>query len=151
MSGLFLTNEAHTDPDFCLGCGRGLVRFDTNDVGVVTLDVASTVDSFAQLPKPGLVNTLRMGTRVDIVGYGVQHEVVGGGPPFRVGTLTHYFAPSMLVASEDRLSDMFIKLTANPARGKGGTASAIPAAGPAGRHELRPGGQLVRDERQLRG
>jgi hypothetical protein len=119
-SGLFITGEAHTHPDFCLGCGRGLVRFDTFDVGVVTLDMASSVGSYAQLPEPGLVATLPMRTRVDIVGYGVQHEVVGGGPPFWVGTLTRYFAPSLLIASESRLSDMFIKLTANPAQGKGG-------------------------------
>ena len=38
-----------------------------------------------------------------------------------LGTLTRYYAPSQLVASENRISDMFIKLTANPAQGKGGT------------------------------
>jgi hypothetical protein len=120
-SGPFITGEAHTYPGFCLGCGNGLVRFDTNDVGIVTLDAAAPVNEFAQLPDPGLVDTLRMGSQVDIVGYGVQERAVGGGPPVWLGTLTRYYSPSSLVASNDVLSDAFLKLTANPAQGKGGT------------------------------
>lgn len=120
-SGPFITGEAHTYPDFCLGCGNGLVRFDSNDVGVVTLDQAAPVTEFAQLPDSGLVDTLMMGTQVDIVGYGVQERAVGGGPPVWLGTLTRYYAPAQLVASKDRLSSEFLKLTANPAQGKGGT------------------------------
>ena len=120
-SGLFITGSAHTNPNFCIGCGNGLVRFDTYDVGIVVLDEAAPVTEFAALPGPGLVDTLGMGTQVDIVGYGVQQRAVGGGPPVWLGTLTRYYAPSQLVASNDRLSDMFIKLTANPAQGKGGT------------------------------
>ena len=49
---------------------------------------------FAALPAEGLVDTLAMGTPVDIVGYGVQERAVGGGPPVWFGTLTRYFAPS---------------------------------------------------------
>jgi hypothetical protein len=120
-NGPFITGTAYTDPQFCLGCGSGLVRFDTNDVGVVVLDAAAPVSEFAQLPEAGLVNTLDMGTTVDIVGYGVQQRAVGGGPPVWLGTLTRYYAPAELVASQNSISDMFIKLTANPARGKGGT------------------------------
>src|ERR1044071_3937207 len=37
-TGPFITGTAHTHPDFCLGCGPGLIRFDTFDVGVVVLD-----------------------------------------------------------------------------------------------------------------
>ena len=33
-----ITGAAYTHPDFCIGCGNGLVRFDTHDVGVVVLD-----------------------------------------------------------------------------------------------------------------
>ena len=120
-SGPFITGEAHTNPDFCIGCGNGLVRFDTNDVGVVTLDQPAPVTVYAQLPQPGLVNTLTMGTQVDIVGYGVQQRVVGGGKPVWVGTFTRYYAPSQFVASNDRISDAFLKLSANPSQGKGGT------------------------------
>jgi hypothetical protein len=120
-SGPFITGTAYTDPDFCVGCGNGLVRFDTHDIGVVVLDEAAPVTTFAQLPDPYLVDTLAMGTPVDIVGYGVQQRAVGGGPPVWLGTLTRYYAPSQLVASENSISDSFIKLTANPSSGKGGT------------------------------
>jgi hypothetical protein len=120
-SGIFITGTAYTYPDFCIGCGNGLVGFDANDVGIVVLDEAAPVTTYAELPEAGLVDTLAMGTTVDIVGYGVQQHVVGGGPPFWTGTLTRYYAPSMLVASEDRISNLFIKLSANPAQGKGGT------------------------------
>ena len=120
-SGPFITGTTYTDPNFCNGCGHGLVRFDTSDVGVVVLDQPADVNKFAQLPDAGLVDTLDMGTQVDIVGYGVQQRAVGGGKPVWLGTLTRYYAPSQLVASNDRISDMFLKLTANPAQGKGGT------------------------------
>src|SRR5512143_3421636 len=102
-SDLFMTGTAYTHPDFCIGCGRGLVRFDTFDIGVVVLDEAADVSTFAALPDPGLVDTLDMGTWVDIVGYGVQERAVGGGPPRWLGTLTRYYAPSKLIASEDRI------------------------------------------------
>jgi hypothetical protein len=90
-------------------------------VGVVVLDEAAPVTTFAALPEVGSVDDLDMGAYVDIVGYGVQQRAVGGGPPVWLGTLTRYYAPSQLVASENRISDMFLKLTANPAQGKGGT------------------------------
>jgi hypothetical protein len=120
-SELFITGTAYTHPDFCIACGPGLIRFDTFDIGVVVLDEAAPVNTFAELPEVGFVDTLDMGTWVDIVGYGVQERAVGGGPPVWLGTLTRYYAPSQLVASKNRISDMFIKLTANPAQGKGGT------------------------------
>lgn len=120
-TGPFITGTAYTHPDWCIGCGPGLVRFDTFDIGVVVLDEAAPVTTFAALPDAGDVDDLDMGTYVDIVGYGVQQRAVGGGPPVWLGTLTRYYAPSQLIASENRISDMFIKLTANPAQGKGGT------------------------------
>jgi hypothetical protein len=120
-SGLFITGSAYTHPDFCLACMPGLVRFDSHDVGVVVLDQAATVGQYAALPEEGLVDTLAMKSAVDLVGYGVQERLVGGGQPVWVGTLTRYYAPSQLVASQDRISDQYIKLTANPAQGKGGT------------------------------
>jgi hypothetical protein len=119
-SGPFITGTAHTHPDFCIGCGTGLVHFDSNDVGVVVLDHAAPVTTYAALPAAGLVDTLATKTTVDLVGYGVQQRAVGGGPPVWLGTLTRYYAPSQLIASHDRISGMFIKLTANPAQGKGG-------------------------------
>ena len=62
-----------------------------------------------------------MGTEVDLVGYGVQGFVRGGGPPQQVFLFTRYYAPTVLVKSSHVHSDEFIKLQANPSRGTGGT------------------------------
>jgi hypothetical protein len=113
--------EIHTHPDFCIGCGPGLKGFDSHDVGVVVLTDAVLFDEYAALPDEGLVDGLAMMTDVDLVGYGVQSQHIGGGPPYWVGELIRYFAASKLVASKNVHSAEFIKLTANPAQGKGGT------------------------------
>ncbi len=44
------------------------------------------------------------------------------GPPYGrwVANGMRYYAPSQIVASENRNSDMWLKLTANPGQGKGG-------------------------------
>ncbi|MCJ7667276.1 MAG: S1 family peptidase [Anaerolineae bacterium] len=120
-SGIFTTGTPYTHDDFCIGCGGGLPGFDTHDVGVVVLDEGVTEVGFAALPTEGLVDGLAMNTDVTLVGYGVQEQVVGGGPPYWVGSLTRYFAPTKLVASKHVQSGEYIKLTANPAQGKGGT------------------------------
>jgi hypothetical protein len=117
----FTQGTFHPDPAWCLGCGPGLPRFDSHDVAVITLNTPVDPGAFAALPEPGLVDTLAMKTRVDIVGYGVQGFVRGGGKPGQVFLFTRYFAPSLLVQSTQAWSDVFIKLTANPAQGKGGT------------------------------
>jgi hypothetical protein len=66
------------------------------------------------------VDTLPMMTEVDIVGYGVQGFIRGGGRPGQLALLTRYFAPSQLIQSNDVFSSQFIKLTANPSKGTGG-------------------------------
>jgi hypothetical protein len=114
----------HPDPNFCIGCGRGLPGFDTHDVAIVVLDSpvpTSVVGRYGQLPTQGLVDTLAMKTEVTLVGYGVQNFIRGGGPPRTGDVFTRFFAPSLLIQSNDVLQDQFIKLTANPAQGKGGT------------------------------
>lgn len=108
------------DPDWCIGCGPGLPGFDTHDVAVVVLSAQRSPGSFAALPSPNLVDTLPMRTPVDIIGYGVQGFLRGGGPPDQIFLFTRYFAPSLLIQSSNVQSDEFIKLTANPAQGKGG-------------------------------
>jgi hypothetical protein len=114
----------YPDPQFCIGCEPGLVGFDTHDVAVVVLEGSgvptSVASTYGQLPSPNLVDTLPMKTEVTIVGYGVQNFIRGGGPP-RVGDIfTRFFAPSQLIQSNNSISGEFIKLTANPAKGKGG-------------------------------
>jgi hypothetical protein len=116
----FTQGTFHPDPAWCPGCGHGLPGFDSHDVAVVALDTPSDPGSFAVLPAPNFVDTLPMRTAVDIVGYGVQGFIRGGGRPGQVFLFTRYFAPSLLIQSNDVLSGEFIKLTANPAQGKGG-------------------------------
>jgi len=117
----FTEGVFYRNPGWCLGCGPGLPGFDTHDVAVIVLNKKVNPGGFAALPKAGLVDTLPMGTPVDLVGYGVQGFVRGGGQPEQVFLFTRYYAPSQLVASENVQSVEFIKLTANPSQGTGGT------------------------------
>jgi hypothetical protein len=98
-----------------------LPGFDSRDVAVITLNAPSNPGAFAALPAAGYVDTLSMRQEVDLVGYGVQGFVRGGGPPGQVFLFTRYFAPSVLIDSNHVHSAEFIKLTANPSKGKGGT------------------------------
>jgi Trypsin len=116
----FTQGTFHPDPDWCPGCGPGTQGSDSHDVAVVILNSPRNPGAFAALPSENLVDTLAMKTPVDVVGYGVQGFVRGGGQPQQVFLFTRYFAPSLLIQSENLASDEFIKLTANPAQGKGG-------------------------------
>jgi hypothetical protein len=116
----FTAGTFHANPNWCLGCAPGLPGFDTHDVAVVTLNAPVNPGGFATLPSAGLVDTLPMRTSVDIVGYGVQGFVPGGGPKQQIFTAIRFFAPSELVQSNNRTSTEFIKLTANPSQGTGG-------------------------------
>jgi hypothetical protein len=119
----FTPGTFHPHPDWCLGCGPGLPRFDTHDVAVVTLVRPAIAGPFALLPSVGLVDTLPMKTPIDVVGYGAQGFLRGGGQPTAVLTLTRTLATSALVQSNNVQSVEFLKLTANPAQGKGGICS----------------------------
>jgi hypothetical protein len=115
---------AHTNPGFCIGCGSGLPGFALRDVGVIVLTEpvpTSVVSEYAVLPPAGLVDTLASKTDVDLVGYGVQTQLHGGGPPVWTGPRVRLFAPTELVSGNFKHSAEFIRLTANPGRGKGGT------------------------------
>ena len=113
-----------TNPDFCIGCGNGLPGFAIRDVGVVVLDAARP-GPYAQLPTPGLVDTLKNKTNVDFVGYGVQFQISGKGgiPPQArwAGPRQRMYAPSELVSGNFVHSDEFIKFALNPGGGSGGT------------------------------
>jgi hypothetical protein len=112
-----------TSPDFAIGAGNGLPGFAFRDVGIVVLDEAVTMAEYAFLPEAGLADTLRNKTDMDYVGYGVQemfHEP-GGGAPFWIGLRNRMFAPGEFVSGNFRHSAEFVKLSANPGRGTGGT------------------------------
>ena len=111
----------HTHPDFSWRQYASL-RWDTIDVGVVVLDQAVTDRRFAVLPSIGLAETLAMKTDVELVGYGAQYKAHVSGPPFGRWETNwmRYRAASQVVASDNVNADRWLKLTANPAQGKGG-------------------------------
>jgi len=117
----------------------GLPGFDYHDVAIVRIDSWTTgvpvTTERALLPSAGYVDALPMKTQVAIVGYGVYDKAqvpgsaypppgqdAGYTPPYLrwYGRLRQY-APSQLVQSNDVISAEFLKLTANPGQGKGGT------------------------------
>jgi hypothetical protein len=130
------------DPQFRLGA-NGLSHFDTHDVAVIIfgepgcstptgsvstyrcgpIPSSATRGQFGALPSAGLVDTLPMRTAVDVVGYGVQNFINGGGPcdpnckKAQGDSATRFFAATTLVASNDVISAEFLKLHSN----KGGT------------------------------
>jgi hypothetical protein len=121
----------HPHPDFCIGCGPGLPRFASHDVGVVVLDAAvptTVVGTYAQLPTANLVDTLANKTPVDFVGYGVQFQAQIPGnllpqpPPFYrwTGPRRRLFAPTELVSGTFKHSDEFLRFALNPSGGSGG-------------------------------
>lgn len=113
----------HTNPGFCIGCGKGLPGFAIRDVGVVVLSEpvpTSVVSHYAQLPGAGLVDTLKNKTAVTLVGYGVQTQLHGGGPPVWTGPRWRLKAPSELVSGSFTHSNEFTKLALNPGGGSGG-------------------------------
>lgn len=131
------------DPQFVEGGGGGLPGFDTHDVAVIIftatgchtptgsvstyhcgpIPASATAGRYAALPSVGLVDTLPMKTPVDVVGYGVQNFVNGGGPcdpnckKSPGDAATRFFAATTLVASNNSISEEFLKLHSN----KGGT------------------------------
>lgn len=114
----------YTHPDYRVYPGNGLPEFDAYDVGIVILSEAIVLDEYAALPDPNLVETLSKMADVDLVGYGVNEQERGGGvSPYDAWTWERmrYYAPAKIVPGKGIISDMFVKVTANPAQGKGGT------------------------------
>ncbi len=115
------TNPKYDSDENPYGGGNGLPAFDYRDVGVVVLDEPVVMDEYAVLPEAGVVDTLKNKTDLTVVGYGVQEEHRGGGPPYWTGLKVRLVAPSQLVSGKFVHSAEFIKMTLNPGRGKGGT------------------------------
>jgi hypothetical protein len=114
----------YTYPEFCIGCGGGLPGFAAGDVGIVVLDErvpARVVSRYASLPESGVVDTLANKTALDLVGYGVQEQMVGGGPPIWAGLRVRLYAPAELISGEFTHSDQFMKIALNPGGDSGGT------------------------------
>lgn len=111
----------YTNPDFCIGCGNGLPGFAYRDVGVVVLSEPVDMNEYALLPHAGLVDTLKNKTKLDLVGYGVQEQIHGGGPPRWTGLRLRLYAPSEFISGEFVHSEEFIRIALNASQGTGGT------------------------------
>jgi len=121
VEGTPYTNPKYRSDENPYGGGNGLPAFSYRDVGIVVLDEPVDMDEMAELPEAGLVDTLKNKTDVDLVGYGVQEEHRGGGPPYWTGLKVRLFAPSQLVSGKFVHSAEFMRLSLNHSQGKGGT------------------------------
>jgi hypothetical protein len=100
--------------------------FSHRDVGVVVLSESvpiNVVGEYAALPDAGLVDNLKNKTAIDLVGYGVQDQISGGGlrPQDRwTGLRNRLYAPSELVSGKFVHSDEYMRIALNPGGGSGG-------------------------------
>ena len=115
--------ELHTHPLYQVGGEKGLTDWITHDVGILILTEEVDLDEYAELPSLYQVDALPMKQDVDLVGYGVQYQIHGGGPPAWdwIDFGYRYYAQAQVIASNHIWSDEFMRLTANPGQGKGGT------------------------------
>ena len=121
IEGTPYTNPKYRSDENPYGGGNGLPAFSYRDVGIVVLDEPVYMDDMAELPEAGLGATLKNKTDVDLVGYGVQGMVHGGGPPSWTGLRVRLYAPSKLVSGEFVHAAEYMRLSLNPGGGKGGT------------------------------
>ncbi len=110
-----------THPDFCFGCGKGILGTDTHDVGVIVLSSPvpdGVVSEYGELPEEGIVDTLPEMTGVELIGYGVKVKKGAGKPPSDrwVGPRERFFAPTQRIRS----SEEFIMVTTGRGQDKGG-------------------------------
>jgi hypothetical protein len=125
------------DPQFTIGAGGGRVGFDTHDIAVIIFgsaccqvpDDATGTSSCGAITDPStygalttenLIDTFQSGTPIDVVGYGDQNFIRGGGPcdgpckPREGDAFTRFFGQTTLISTNDKISDKFIKLHSNP-------------------------------------
>ena len=131
-------------PKYCpaatkVGCMRtpivsqvvGDIRY---DVGVVILEEPVRMATYGALPKAGLVETLKEGQRLTVVGYGANgFERGGDGPrPRAVYPGARYRGTVRLLNTKDpKLDDMFVKTTGPPLiTGEGGGSCVGDSGGP---------------------
>ena len=122
-------------PDFChvflkdfgFGCSNnhGVPHWASHDFGIIVLSEpvpTSIVNEYAQLPPPGIVETLANKTLLDIVGYGAQEQVhiPGVGGKFWTWTAVEpFFATAEFISGSFVDSDEWIRHTTNGVRDNG--------------------------------
>jgi hypothetical protein len=121
IEGAPYTNPKFRSDENPYGGGNGLPAFSYRDVGVVVLDEPVYMDEMAELPDAGVVDTLKNKADIDLVGYGVQEMVHGGGPPYWTGLRVRLYAPSEMVSGKFVHSAEYMRLSMNPGGGTGGT------------------------------
>ena len=126
------------DPQFG-PTGNGLPKGDSHDVAVVIfsnadgcaapqlpnwscgpIPAATTNGQYGALPAQGLVDTLKNNTPVDLVGYGVEEILRGGGKPQNGQSGLRFYGQTTLIASHDRMSGEFLKLHSGSCFGDSG-------------------------------
>ena len=141
-TGTAYHGKPFTYPGFCEGnCGPGRRNF-PGDVGVIVLDSARTSSKYASLPTAELVDNLPNKAPIDLVGYGVNHQVQQpGGQEWDWDQLhgsARKFAPTELVSGQFKNSDVQLRLGLNPGGGSGGLCF-----GDSGGPNLRGGSDVV--------
>ena len=103
-------------PGWCGGCGNGLGGTDTNDVAIVTVP-GGMPGPYASLPAMGSVANLPHNQAVTSVGYGLRVRAKNATNEFA----ERFQATSLILKQESFKSGEYVKLSANPGQGKGGT------------------------------
>jgi V8-like Glu-specific endopeptidase len=111
----------YTYPGFAYYVGGGLPGFIAGDVGIIVLDEPVTMNEYGSLVGAGYTDTLKNMASVDLIGYGVQDQVVGGGPPEWTGLKVRMYAPAQIIPGQFVIRDAFLRITQNIGNGKGGT------------------------------
>jgi secreted trypsin-like serine protease len=92
-----------------------------SDVAIIQLDEpVKEVAVYPNLPTAGLADTLKAGTSLQVIGYGVQEQIQPKNT--WVGSFSRNNAAVNLLSGSFQGSDKYIKCSANQAQGKGGIA-----------------------------
>lgn len=99
---------------------NGNQEFQTSDIGLIILDEPVTGVELPVLPEAGFTENLPTKTDLTIIGYGVQTQTAPKN--IWAGTISRNSATAQLSNSNFQGSDIYLKLTANDAQGKGAIA-----------------------------
>jgi secreted trypsin-like serine protease len=100
----------------------GNQEFQTSDIGAIIFKNPIKGVGHANLPTPGLIESLRAKTDLTIVGFGMQNQATPKNSDPQnswTGTVTRNSAQVEFVPSSFCGSDLYLKLTANPSQDKG--------------------------------
>jgi hypothetical protein len=104
--------------------GNGIPHADTHDVAVVVfgtpIPASVTGGQYGALPSPGLVDTLKNNTPVDLVGYGVVGFIRGNGQPQQVKLFQRFVGQTTSFKSDGAIGDEFLKLHSGSCFGDSG-------------------------------